>query len=194
MSRTVKTATALLCLMALPAAADLPFGAQDIENATFSEKTTTTAPQPAPAENTGTAAATDIQSMALEALSDPQIGEPSQHQTKPTEQKTDTGLPDDRSALAAKVQILLDRAGISPGVIDGYSGGMSETALRAFEARAGLPQDGKLDREVWTALGGDVASGLTTVHTISEDDLAGQHFDHDQTEGIEVGSWPNGLP
>ena len=79
-------------------------------------------------------------------------------------------LPDGQSALAAKAQILLDRAGISPGVVDGYKGGMSESAIRAFEAREGFEVDGVLDEEVWAALGGPGASGLTMSYEITEED------------------------
>ncbi|WP_424943456.1 peptidoglycan-binding domain-containing protein [Aliiroseovarius crassostreae] len=61
-------------------------------------------------------------------------------------------LPDGQSALTVKLQVLLNRAGISPGVIDGYKGGMSESAIRGFESRAGLSVDGVLDAEVWAAL------------------------------------------
>lgn len=83
-----------------------------------------------------------------------------------------TPLAEGRSALTVKVQVLLDRAGISPGVIDGYSGGMSETAMRAFEARAGLPVDGQLDAELWQALGGPQTSQIIRSYTITEDDVA----------------------
>ncbi len=81
-------------------------------------------------------------------------------------------LAEGRTALTAKVQILLDRAGISPGVIDGYSGDMSRTAIMAFEGRAGLSVDGVMDQDVWNALGGSEAQALTTVHVISSDDIA----------------------
>ena len=81
-------------------------------------------------------------------------------------------LPDGQSALTVKVQALLDRAGISPGVIDGYKGGMSESAIRAFEAREGLEVDGVLDEEVWSKLGGAEAGPLTMTYTISEEDAA----------------------
>jgi lipoprotein-anchoring transpeptidase ErfK/SrfK len=77
-----------------------------------------------------------------------------------------------RSALTVKVQVLLDRAGISPGVIDGYSGGMSETAMRAFEARAGLPVDGKLDADLWAALNGPQSGAITDSYTITAEDVA----------------------
>ena len=79
-------------------------------------------------------------------------------------------LPEGQSALTAKVQILLDRAGISPGVIDGYKGGMSETAIRAFEERQGLEVDGLLDEQVWVGIGGDMAQEVTGTYTITAED------------------------
>jgi lipoprotein-anchoring transpeptidase ErfK/SrfK len=80
-------------------------------------------------------------------------------------------LPEDASALTAKVQILLDRAGISPGVIDGQKGGMSESAIRAFEARQGLVPDGLLDFDVWAALGGPLSGPVLQSYTIAPSDL-----------------------
>ena len=77
-------------------------------------------------------------------------------------------LPDGQSGLTVKAQVLLDRAGISPGIIDGYKGGMSESAIRAFEEREGLEVDGVMDEKVWSALGGADAGKITTTHTITE--------------------------
>lgn len=82
-------------------------------------------------------------------------------------------LPDGRSALTVKLQVLLDRAGVSPGIIDGYKGGMSESALRGFEEREGFEVDGLLDAEVWSALGGDSAGAILTDYTITEEDTTG---------------------
>ena len=79
-------------------------------------------------------------------------------------------LADGQSALTFKTQVLLDRAGISPGVVDGYKGGMSESALRAFERREGLPEDGILDAEVWAALGGDTAAPIVSTYPITAED------------------------
>ena len=81
-------------------------------------------------------------------------------------------LPDGQSGLTVKTQVLLDRSGISPGVIDGYKGGMSESAIRAFEAREGFEVDGVLDEEVWKALGGPDAGAITKEHEIMEEDVA----------------------
>lgn len=81
-------------------------------------------------------------------------------------------LPDGQSGLAVKLQVLLDRAGVSPGVIDGYKGAMSESALRGYEAREGLPVDGVLDSDVWTALGGTTAAPTLMNYTITQADVS----------------------
>ncbi|MBP0481263.1 L,D-transpeptidase family protein [Sagittula salina] len=78
-------------------------------------------------------------------------------------------LPDGQSAVTFVVQVLLDRAGISPGVIDGYKGGMSESALRGFEEREGLPVDGVMDADVWALLG---TATVLTDYAITEEDAA----------------------
>lgn len=82
-------------------------------------------------------------------------------------------LPDGQSGLSVKLQVLLDRAGISPGVVDGYKGGMSESALRGFEERQGLLVDGILDAEVWSALGGHEALPILMNYTVTAEDVSG---------------------
>ncbi len=83
-------------------------------------------------------------------------------------------LAEGQSGLAVKLQVLLDRAGISPGVIDGYKGGMTESALRAYEAQQGLPVDGVLDADVWARLGGDRAAPTVTQYVITAEDTRGR--------------------
>jgi lipoprotein-anchoring transpeptidase ErfK/SrfK len=51
-----------------------------------------------------------------------------------------------------RLQILLDRAGASPGVIDGFDGENVRKAVLAFEAMHGLPADGSIDPEMIAAL------------------------------------------
>ncbi len=75
------------------------------------------------------------------------------------------------SPLVLKAQILLDRAGASPGAIDGYAGGNLSRAVAAVEAVLGLPVDGTLDRQVWDAIGGDDASPVLVEYTITLEDL-----------------------
>lgn len=85
---------------------------------------------------------------------------------------TGADLPQGMSPLTAKVQILLDRAAISPGIVDGVAGGMSRTAIASLERRQGLPEDGMLTPAVWAALGGDTAAGLMIDYTVTAADLA----------------------
>ena len=82
-------------------------------------------------------------------------------------------LPPGRSAITAKIQLLLDRSGTSPGVIDGYKGGMSESALKAFERRAGLPVDGRMDPQVWQLLLPYAAEPQTMEYQITQEDVEG---------------------
>ncbi|SMO69358.1 L,D-transpeptidase family protein [Paracoccus laeviglucosivorans] len=95
----------------------------------------------------------------------------------PTEIETATynggDLPPGQSALTAKVQILLDRSGISPGVVDGWRGGMSESAIKAFQRRAGLPMTGRMDFVVWDLLHGYAAEAVTMSYTITDEDAQG---------------------
>lgn len=83
-----------------------------------------------------------------------------------------TGEPD---PFWLKVQVLLDRAGFSPGVIDGRHGGNVDKALRAFEEARGLAVDGRLDEEAWRALGGDEAGPVLVEREVSAED-AGTDF------------------
>ncbi|WP_225972672.1 L,D-transpeptidase family protein [Paracoccus jeotgali] len=81
-------------------------------------------------------------------------------------------LPSGQSALTAKVQIMLDRSGISPGVIDGIAGGMSRSAIAAFERRSGLPADGEMDMQVWQALQAHAGRAMTVEYTVTAEDAA----------------------
>lgn len=51
-----------------------------------------------------------------------------------------------------RLQVLLDRAGASPGVIDGFDGDNVRKAVFAFELMRDLPPDGALDPDMLTAL------------------------------------------
>lgn len=73
-------------------------------------------------------------------------------------------------AAVARLQILLDRAGASPGVIDGYDGDNVRKAIVAFEAMQGLPVDGQLDDDVLGAL--ETGEPVIGTYTISAEDVA----------------------
>lgn len=85
---------------------------------------------------------------------------------------TGNDLPAGRSPLTAKVQMLLDRAGTSPGVVDGVKGAMSTSAIKAFERRMGFPVDGVLDAHVWAALQPYAGTPVTQEYVITDADAA----------------------
>ena len=75
-------------------------------------------------------------------------------------------------ALAA--QIMLDRAGFSPGEIDGRNGPNLRRAVAAFQRVHALPPTGRLDSETWAALTNRAAGAQPLVtYEISDEDVAG---------------------
>ena len=86
-----------------------------------------------------------------------------------------TGWKEDPEAkapdpLIIRVQVLLDRAHISPGVIDGLTGDNLTKAIHAFEQREGLQVTGKIDDQFWQALSRDSAPVMQT-YKVTRDDL-----------------------
>jgi lipoprotein-anchoring transpeptidase ErfK/SrfK len=83
-----------------------------------------------------------------------------------------------QNPLVMKLQVLLDRSHLSPGVIDGYYGFNVQKAVAAFEAMNGLPVDGILDADVWRLL--DAASGEPGLvsYTLIAADVAGPFVLH----------------
>lgn len=74
----------------------------------------------------------------------------------------------------ARLQIALDRALFSPGIIDGRWGKNTEKALYWFQQREGLPTTGVLDQATWEQLQ-QVAGGgaFTRSYAVSNGDLSG---------------------
>ena len=81
-------------------------------------------------------------------------------------------LAEGPSPLAVTVQVLLDRAGTSPGVIDGVEGTMTRRAVMAFQRRLGVAEDGMLDAAVWDALVGESGAPIMARHVIGARDVA----------------------
>ncbi|MDB5539963.1 MAG: hypothetical protein JWQ89_1690 [Devosia sp.] len=80
--------------------------------------------------------------------------------------------PEERHPVPAiaRLQILLDRAGASPGVIDGFDGDNVRKGVIAFELMHGLPADGIIDPEVTSAL--ETGDPVIGEYEIIADDLA----------------------
>lgn len=83
------------------------------------------------------------------------------------------------SPLVLKAQILLDRNGASPGVVDGLYGDNVAKAISTFEKVHGLDEDGQLDQEVWSALTKGGGDDVLTEYEITQEDL-----DYDFAEEI----------
>jgi lipoprotein-anchoring transpeptidase ErfK/SrfK len=64
----------------------------------------------------------------------------------------DTALPDGASAITTKLQVLLDRAGANPGVIDGVSGENVSKAVQSYEEMRGLQPTGVITPKLWSEL------------------------------------------
>lgn len=74
-----------------------------------------------------------------------------------------------KKPAAADVQILLDRSGFSPGVIDGMGGSNTRKALAAFQASRGFPVTGELDAAAWQALTATGPNTLAAYRITAED-------------------------
>lgn len=88
-----------------------------------------------------------------------------------TQEAADTdaavALPD---AAMIRLQVLLDRVGASPGVIDGFDGDNVRKAIRAAETMLDLPVDGEVDADLVQR----IESGEPVVgsYTITSEDMA----------------------
>jgi lipoprotein-anchoring transpeptidase ErfK/SrfK len=74
-----------------------------------------------------------------------------------------------------RVQVLLDRALFSPGVIDGRWGRNTEKAVYWLQEREGLEPTGEVDERTWERLQQLARSPqqLVSRHTLTQDDVAG---------------------
>jgi lipoprotein-anchoring transpeptidase ErfK/SrfK len=77
------------------------------------------------------------------------------------------------SATALKAQVLLDRAGFSPGVIDAYGGENFKKALTAFQAKYELKPSGDLDEPTWTVLTQTSSEPVVMEYQIAAADVKG---------------------
>lgn len=78
-------------------------------------------------------------------------------------------LPEGLSAVTTKLQILLDRAGANPGVIDGVSGENVTKAIRGYEEMHALEPNGTLTADIWSQL--QSQNPVTKVYSIEPKDV-----------------------
>jgi lipoprotein-anchoring transpeptidase ErfK/SrfK len=71
-------------------------------------------------------------------------------------------------AAIVRLQVLLDRAGASPGVIDGFDGDNVRKAVLAFETLQGLRPDGIIDPEMLARL--QTPEPVAGIYTIAPED------------------------
>lgn len=83
-------------------------------------------------------------------------------------------LPAALDSQIFEAQVLLDRAGFGPGVIDGQHGRFFVAALGAFQQSRGLEPTGKLDKPTFVELRRDTAP--TVIRMILKDDALEAQF------------------
>ncbi len=88
------------------------------------------------------------------------------------------------------VQVLLDRAGISPGEIDGAGGYNLREAVTGFQRARNLPDTGHPDAAVMQALGAGQGDNVLTDYTITEVDVAGPFTSETPGDLMEQASLP----
>lgn len=94
----------------------------------------------------------------------------------------------DPDPAIVRLQVLLDRAGASPGVIDGIYGSNVTKAVASFEEMAGLPADGTIDPDVISRL--ETRDEIIGAYTVTADDAKGlvDHIPADYGEKAKMAS------
>ena len=88
----------------------------------------------------------------------------------------DPALADDKPRLEMQAQVVLDRLGFTPGVVDGAMGMSTRNALRGFQIANDLKETGELDEATKQALGQWSNIPATRVVTIPADFAAGPFY------------------
>ena len=89
----------------------------------------------------------------------------------------DPALADDKPRPTMQAQVVLDRLGFTPGVVDGAMGMSTRNALKGFQQANDLKQTGELDEATKQALGQWSNIPATRVVTIPTDFAAGPFYE-----------------
>lgn len=76
-------------------------------------------------------------------------------------------------AVILKAQVLLGRAGFSPGVIDARDGDNFRNALKSYQGQNDIEPTGKLDEPTWGKLAGISSVPVVTTYVITSKDVQG---------------------
>jgi len=98
--------------------------------------------------------------------------------------------PSYRAGRSLTLQVLLDRAGFSPGEIDGGVGQNTRTAIEAFQVAHDLQPTSQMDEGTWKALGGVGADDVLVRYTITSNDLEGPFVEHIPDDMMEKSYLP----
>ena len=89
----------------------------------------------------------------------------------------DPAQADDKPRPVMQAQVVLDRLGFTPGVVDGKEGMSTRNALKGFQQANNIDQTGELDEATKRALGQWSNIPATRVVTIPADFAAGPFYD-----------------
>jgi lipoprotein-anchoring transpeptidase ErfK/SrfK len=103
------------------------------------------------------------------AATPPPAGETPTEATPAPDVEFDAGL--------VRIQVLLDRAHFSPGVVDGFDGENVRKAVSAYQHANGIPVNGLADEALLTRLEQADASPALVAYVITEEDVAGPFVD-----------------